>query len=67
MRKNPSAYPIILCIENHCSVANQGLMAKSLKEIFEPEGMLYKPSQDILSNEVKPLPEPSYTAWKDSC
>lgn len=58
MRKNPSAYPIILCIENHCSVANQGLMAKSLKEIFEPEGMLYKPSQDILANETKPLPSP---------
>lgn len=58
LKGNPSSYPIILFIECHCSMANQGLMSKYLKEILDSEGMLYKPTLDVLKNEPNPLPSP---------
>lgn len=58
LRSNPSSFPILLFIESHCSVANQGLMAKYLKDILGSEGMLYTPTLDILKNEAHPLPSP---------
>jgi hypothetical protein len=58
LRSNPQSYPIILFIETHCSLPNQALMAKDLKQIFANEGMLYQPPQEILNNESRPIPSP---------
>ncbi|XP_015761083.1 PREDICTED: inactive phospholipase C-like protein 1 [Acropora digitifera] len=40
-----SPYPLILSIENHCSVKQQQVMAKYLKEIFQEYGEFLKQSE----------------------
>ncbi len=44
LRTNPETYPIILSLENHCSLEFQKIMAKEMKEIFGNK--LYIPSEE---------------------
>ncbi|GAA6087583.1 1-phosphatidylinositol 4,5-bisphosphate phosphodiesterase eta-1 isoform X1, partial [Tachysurus ichikawai] len=48
-------YPVILSIENHCSVQQQKKIAQHLKEIFKEKLDL----GDILTKDSKQLPSPN--------
>jgi len=50
---NPKSYPIILSLENHCSVPYQQVMATQLKSILGKQ--LYVPEESSLNG---PLPSP---------
>lgn len=55
----PDSFPIILCLETHCSESNQAKMAEGIVEVFEDEGLLYRPPEEVLSNSsFKPMPSP---------
>ena len=58
LKSNPDTYPIILCIENHCSLDQQDIMANDLDDILESKGYLFIPTQAILSNKFDDLPSP---------
>ena len=47
---NPNTYPIILSLENHCSLPYQGVMAKTMNEIFGNK--LYVPTEEYCNSEI---------------
>lgn len=53
LRLHPKTYPLILSLENHCSVPYQQVMAFQLKSILGD--MLYIPDESSLT---EPLPSP---------
>lgn len=58
LKANPYAYPIILSIENHCSLTNQDIMAEQLKTVLGKAGLLYVPtSAMLLDSATLPSPE----------
>jgi len=50
-----SPYPVILSIENHCSVEQQLIMSKIIKDILGSAGML---TDSFQLKQIKPLPSP---------
>mmetsp|Transcript_30579 Transcript_30579/g.72131 ORF Transcript_30579/g.72131 Transcript_30579/m.72131 type:complete len:853 (+) Transcript_30579:97-2655(+) len=52
---NPSTYPIILSLENHCSLPYQKVMAKDMKSIFGDK--LFIPEKNQFSGMDLPSPE----------
>jgi len=52
---HPDTYPIILSLENHCSLPFQTAMAKNMKDVFGKK--LYVPPADHASWENLPSPE----------
>lgn len=52
---NPNTYPIILSLENHCSLPYQKVMAKEMKEIFGKR--LYIPTKEEFTGGDLPSPE----------
>ena len=55
LNSNPQTLPVILFIENHCSVANQDKMAKDIHTILGNNDMVYIPS-DGVEGEILPSP-----------
>lgn len=55
LRTNPETYPIVLSLENHCSLEYQKIMAKEMKEIFGNK--LYVPSEEEFQDGDLPSPE----------
>lgn len=53
----PDSLPILLCIENHCSLENQEIMADLLDEILGSSGMLYIPPDNVDVSGNLPSPE----------
>jgi hypothetical protein len=53
----PDSLPIILCIENHCSLENQDIMADYLEDILGESGMLYIPPENVAISGSLPSPE----------
>lgn len=51
---HPKTYPLILSLENHCSIPYQQVMAAQLKSILGKK--LYEPDEASLNG---PLPTPS--------
>ena len=56
LASNPKSLPVILCIENHCSLSNQEKMAHQLKEILGTSGMLYEPEDSVALSDKLPSP-----------
>jgi phosphatidylinositol phospholipase C delta len=52
---NPNTYPIILSLENHCSLPYQKVMAKEMNEIFGKK--LYIPTKEEYAGADLPSPE----------
>ena len=52
---NPHTYPIILSLENHCSLPFQKVMANTMNEIFGKK--LHVPSEEEYSEDDLPSPE----------
>mmetsp|Transcript_3276 Transcript_3276/g.8791 ORF Transcript_3276/g.8791 Transcript_3276/m.8791 type:complete len:829 (+) Transcript_3276:1-2487(+) len=52
---NPDTYPIILSLENHCSLPYQKVMAKDMKKIFGKK--LFIPTEKQFSGDDLPSPE----------
>ena len=52
----PYSYPIILSIENNCTVPYQEIFFNSLDTVLGSEGMLYEPSKSL--GDVGTLPSP---------
>ncbi len=52
---NPYTYPIILSLENHCSLPFQRVMAETMNEIFGDK--LYVPTEKQYSGGILPSPE----------
>lgn len=55
LKTNPDSYPIILSLENHCSIPFQQVMAKNMVEIFGKK--LFVPSEKQCSGANLPSPE----------
>ncbi|KAL3786275.1 hypothetical protein HJC23_005353 [Cyclotella cryptica] len=55
LQSEPNSYPVILLIENHCSVRYQKKMASDINAIFGESNILYKPS----APDVQTLPSPA--------
>jgi len=53
LESHPDCFPLILSLENHCTVPFQEIMAKNLIEIFGER--LYVPDEQIL-NGILPSP-----------
>ena len=56
LKSNPKSYPVILFIENHCSVVKQETMARDLQDVLGADGMLYVPP--VKAYETAKLPSP---------
>jgi phosphatidylinositol phospholipase C delta len=52
---NPNTYPIILSLENHCSLPYQKVMANDMNEVFGKK--LYIPTEEKYSGADLPSPE----------
>ena len=52
---HPDSYPVILSLENHCSLNNQKVMAEILIKILDDA--LYIPDEDQIENDLE-LPSP---------
>jgi len=53
----PDSLPILLLIENHCSLENQDMMAGLLEDILGSSGMLYTPPDNVANSGKLPSPE----------
>lgn len=58
LETNPDSFPIILNIENHCSLKFQEIMAVKLDEILGSANLLYTPRATDIMHGNKPLPTP---------
>lgn len=47
LASTPDSLPVLLCIENHCSLTNQETMARELSEILGESDLLYMPPDDV--------------------
>lgn len=56
LQSEPDSYPIILLIENHCSIQFQEKMATHIDEILRKQKLLYVPDQKLKSNSSLPSP-----------
>lgn len=54
IEENPSTFPIILSLENHCSKPYQKVMAQNLRDILGP--YLYVPTAETVAKETLPSP-----------
>jgi hypothetical protein len=55
IQSEPRSYPIILLIENHCSLAYQEKMAADINAILGKDNILYRP----YAPDIRSLPSPS--------
>lgn len=62
LQSEPDSLPIILLIENHCSLPFQHKMAKHIEQILGQQHLLYKP--DPSAKESDPLPSPAQLRGK---
>lgn len=58
LRYNQSSYPIILRLENHCSLVGQQKVGQQIYNILGSANLLAAPNDDKLMNEPSPLPSP---------
>ena len=54
LQSEPDSYPVILFIENHCSVPFQERMATHIEEILGKHKLLYVPDRNVKSNDSLP-------------
>lgn len=62
LQSEPQSFPIILLIENHCTLPFQEKMASDLEEILGKQNLLYWP--DPTAKESDPLPSPAQLRGK---
>jgi len=63
LKEEPSAFPILLKIENHCSTKVQSVMAQQIRETLGRSKYLYEPRQS-LQNEEFVMPSPAEARGK---
>ncbi|KAL7446922.1 hypothetical protein ACHAXM_011704 [Skeletonema potamos] len=56
LQSEPNSFPIILLIENHCSLPFQEIMAKNIEFILGKQGLLYRPDPNLTPTSVLPSP-----------
>eukprot|EP00577_Skeletonema_sp_RCC1716_P032344 CAMPEP_0113411850 /NCGR_PEP_ID=MMETSP0013_2-20120614/22510_1 /TAXON_ID=2843 ORGANISM="Skeletonema costatum, Strain 1716" /NCGR_SAMPLE_ID=MMETSP0013_2 /ASSEMBLY_ACC=CAM_ASM_000158 /LENGTH=1067 /DNA_ID=CAMNT_0000298281 /DNA_START=258 /DNA_END=3461 /DNA_ORIENTATION=+ /assembly_acc=CAM_ASM_000158 len=56
LQSEPKSFPIILLIENHCSLPFQEIMAKNIEYILEKRGFLYRPDPNLTPTSALPSP-----------
>ncbi len=56
LQSEPDSYPVILFIENHCSVPFQERMAAHIEEILGKQKLLFVPDQKVKNNDSLPSP-----------
>ena len=56
LQSEPKSFPIILLIENHCSLPFQEIMAKNIGYILEKRGVLYRPDPNLTPTSALPSP-----------
>jgi len=57
LKENPDSFPIILYMENHCSVSKQETMARDLEDVLGAENMLYIPPETMKEKSSLPSPD----------
>ena len=57
LKDNPNSFPIILYVENHCSLSKQEVMANDLVDILGAENLLFVPAETW--NSAIALPSPN--------
>mmetsp|Transcript_10675 Transcript_10675/g.23612 ORF Transcript_10675/g.23612 Transcript_10675/m.23612 type:complete len:1186 (-) Transcript_10675:39-3596(-) len=62
LQSEPDSYPIILLIENHCSLRFQERMASDIEDILGKQNLLYRP--DPSTKETDSLPSPAQLRGK---
>ncbi|KAL7497098.1 hypothetical protein ACHAWT_007458 [Skeletonema menzelii] len=56
LQSEPKSFPIILLIENHCSLPFQEIMAKNIESILGGQGFLYTPDPKLTPTSALPSP-----------
>ena len=56
LQSEPKAFPVILLIENHCSLPFQEIMAKNIEFILGRQGLLYRPDPNLPPGSALPSP-----------
>ena len=56
LQSEPKSFPIILLIENHCSLFFQEIMAKNIEFILGKQGLLYRPDPNLTPTSALPSP-----------
>lgn len=56
LQSEPKSFPIVLLIENHCSLPFQEMMAKNIESIFGTQGFLYRPDPKLTPTSALPSP-----------
>jgi len=56
LQSEPKSFPVILLIENHCSLPFQKIMAKNIEFILGKQGLLYRPDPNLTPTSVMPSP-----------
>jgi len=56
LQSEPQSFPVILLIENHCSLAFQEKMASDIEEILGKQNLLYRPDPSAKETDAMPSP-----------
>ena len=56
LQSEPKSLPIILLIENHCSLPFQERMAKDIESVLGKQGLLYRPDPKLSPTSALPSP-----------
>lgn len=60
----PDSFPVILLIENHCSLPFQEKMASDIENILGKKNLLHRPSPSTKDTDLLPLPSPAQLRGK---